>query len=737
MGAGFTRRYNFFPGTNVITLIEGIVILDLPPPGNIQGIQTGVACLVGEFTDHSFAVAVDNNANVTTSPQPVQIFSGQDLINKVGGFDPTIGDFGGSMGNGFVELRNKQFSSLVLLPVSIASTKAIREWRKLPFNASAQNPTPIVPMQAAAVAAGTPFLSGANQVNTADGVNFSGNLAYLSGVDGVVSASVGATEQFNSTGGGFVAGGAAIGDVVVLGAPVASALVSSTTGAAAVGPTDTVIFAAPGFTGYQQAGLLQVDSEFMTYTGVTASGTGGSFLGLTRGVNGTVGATHAAGAAMVWMNNVDTYRINAIPGATQLTLERQEGGNFSASRSFSGANVPWRIHRASDAESGVGIGANAAAYTVPARPLVATVPAASLLLPQVPAPAPTYNTWNPLSGLGALTDPTTGLLFVSNLQSSNPAANATLDAAYAAAIAVMQSQNLPAANVTLMWAARKSAVIRSQLNTSVNLESGIGVGRMAVLAPALQEVTQTAAALTSTDPGVGANRSERVIYTWPPVQTFVPEAVNINIKGADGKLYNNGLIDMPADGWLISVLSNINPENNPGQAAEPVPTVLSPVAGLARNVPVNLGVNDYIALKQQGVCAIRQDRTSGMVFQSGKTTSLTSGQTDINRRRMADFCEDSIAAALAPLAKLPLTLLFQDNVVTEIDSFLNTLLSPDNAAQQRISAYSVDDVSGNTPDLLKQGIFVVIVNIQTTPTADFIVLQFNVGNGVVVSKQTG
>lgn len=741
-GSGFTRRYNYVPGSQVITLIEGIIILDLPPPGNIAGVSTGVVCLVGEFADNTYGVAVDTNGNVTQSPNPVQIFSGQDLLNKVGGFDPTIGDFGGTMGNGFVELRNKSFSQLVLLPVSLASSRAVRLFRQLPFNASATLPTPVVPMSAGAVQAATQFASGTNYVSQGAAKAFTGNQPYASGIDGSVTAAVGSTETFNSLGGNFAAlinpngsVGVQKGDALVVGAPIISALLGSILSAGAT----NAILQAPGWTGYPSTGLLQIDSEFMTYSGVTAGPSGGAstaFTGLTRGLQNSAGATHQAGAVAVGMNNVGTYRVNAIPGATALTLERQDGSAFSSSNSFSASGQPWRLHPASDADTGVGINANAAAFTVPARPTVASIAAATALTPVVAPPLPTYNSWNPLSGLGMVTDPTTGLVYTAAVQAPNAVSSASLDALYLNALTIMQSQNLPEASVNILWAARKSANIRSGLRSSVDNESAIGVGRIAVVSPDLTSVVTTSQAVATNDPGVGANRDERLIYSWPAVQTFVPEAVNVNIKGADGNTYQNGIIDIPADGWLVAVMSNLNPELNPGQAGPPVPSVLAPITGLARNAPT-LGINDYIAMRQNGICGIRIDRTVGPVFQSGITTSLVPGQTTIQRRRMADFIEDSISVATAPLAKLPLTLLFQDNLVSSIDSFLNNLQSPNNPALQRINAYYVDDKSGNTAALLAQGVFVVIVGVQTTPTADFIVYQFNIGNGVVIPQQIG
>lgn len=736
-GSGFVRRFNYSVGTEVITQIEGINIIDLPPPGNIQGVATGVACLVAEFVDNTYGIAVDTNGNVTQSPNPVQIFSAQDLLDKVGGFDPTIGDFGGSMGNGFVELRNKSFSSLVLVPVPNCSPRATRYWRKLPYNTNQTSVLPVVPMQGALVPAGTPFIAGSSQVNTAAPVRFSGLAAYISGTDGVVTASTGTTETFNTVTGNFVNNGVQVGDAIVIGAPIISALVSSPTGSLYIGATDTFIYLqSPGYTAYAPSGgLLQIDSEFVTYAGTTNGASGTAFTGVTRAVNASVGATHAVGAVVAGMSNVDTYRINAVPGATQLTLERQNGTTFATTNSFGASAQPWRVHHRTDAESGIGIFSNAAAYTVPARPVTATIASATLLAPVTVPPAQTYNTSDPLSGLAGRTDPTTGLVYAPATQAANAVSSASMDALYSTAITAMLSQNLPEATVNILWAARKSANIRSALRQSVDTESSIGVGRLAVISPDHQSVTSTTLAVAAADPGVGGQRDERVIYSWPAVQTYIPEAVNYLIKGADLKYYTNGIIDVTADSYFVAVLSNLAPERNPGQAAPPVPSVLASVAGLSRNAPMSLGINDYTAFRQSGICAIKIDNTIGPVFQSGVTTSLVSGTTTIQRRRMADFCQDSIAQALAPLAKLPLTLQFKDNVTTECDSFLNGLVSPDNPAQQRINAYYVDDQGGNTAALNALGVYVVIIGIQTTPTADFIVLQFNVGNGVVIPTQ--
>jgi len=209
--------------------------------------------------------------------------------------------------------------------------------------------------------------------------------------------------------------------------------------------------------------------------------------------------------------------------------------------------------------------------------------------------------------------------------------------------------------------------------------------------------------------------------------------VGFSLKGADGFFYTNGILDTHGDAWLASVLSLLAPERNPGQATSPVPEILGNVLGLQRGV-TGLDINAYTRFRQKGVVAGRYDRaTGGYTFQSGITTSLVTGQKNIARRRMADFIEDSLADALQKFSKQPLTQGLKDASVGEVDAFLNGMLSTNNPPAQRISAYNVDDKSGNTPTLEGQGVFVIIANVRTLASADFIVVQANIGEQVVVT----
>ena len=127
------------------------------------------------------------------------------------------------------------------------------------------------------------------------------------------------------------------------------------------------------------------------------------------------------------------------------------------------------------------------------------------------------------------------------------------------------------------------------------------------------------------------------------------------------------------------------------------------------------------------------DRTSGPIFQSGVTSSLTSGEKNINRRRFADYAQDTLAARTVQLAKVLNTSAKRSAVRGEILGFLDELKSENNPAAQRIEDYQIDDVSGNTPDLTAAGVYVIIIRIRMLGTMDTIVLQTEIGPSVTIT----
>lgn len=691
---GFVRRFGFLPPEEVITQIEGVSIVDLPPPGAVNGVSTGMVALVGEFPDMTYATSVNGSGVVSSSLRPQEITSSQDLIDKVGGFDATLGDFGNAGGNGFVALRNKRFSRLLVQPINLCSATGVRYMRVLPLCTSQTNPLPVVPVEGAQIDAGREFRS-----PTSGRLKIGARVVFTA-LDPIATGTGGAITN--------AAGTAAAQNFVVAGADFSAILRPD--GGVGIKKGDIVVI------GNNNAGAIQPLD-----TGATGRGAG-------------------------------TYRVaaDATSGApTILSLQRLAGDVFDWNTS---TTIPWRIHVSSDADSAPvvvlgnsvpgGYGAaDDGGYSVPSRPLTneagalsnGTWTAALSITPLVVPTALTGSSWDPLSGLFGRIIPTGGLVYTAATQGPNVVNVAALDSLYLAGLDALISNQAPISDINVVCAARMSDTIRSGMRTHVATASARSLGRLAVIRPQLTTVSLTTA-LGDAAPGVGATRAERVLYCWPGVRTYVPEAVNSRLKTADSLTTVDGVLDVGSDLYLASVLSNLPPENNPGQGTAPVPELMSSILGLQRAAP-SLDLAEYVNLRARGVVAPRLDPTVGPIFQSGITSSLVSGQKNIARRRMADFIQDSIARRLNQYSKTLLTEQNKDNMVAEVDAFLAGLLNVDNPSAQRIVDYQVDDRSGNTAEREAKGIFVIIVRVRTLASADFLVLQTEIGEGVVLQTE--
>lgn len=648
----FTRRFASFPPSQVIGQIEGTVIVDLPAPSSIQGVSTGVVGVVGEFADMKYATSVDGSGNVTTKLQPVEVTSAQDLINKVGGFDATLGEFGVDDGNGYLTVYGKRFSRLILCPVNLASPEAVRVYRELPTNKSNTSPTPVSLMQGATVAAGTSFKTGNDFVKLGTAVTFTSTQAYAQGTDGVQSAGTGPAHSFIAASGDFINAGVQVGDALVV---------------------------------------------------------------------GVIGESGSPG----------TYRITSINNATTLEVEELDGASSTWS---AGSSLAWRLHTADTFDSagvaGQEVVASAlAGYTLPARPLDNDINPETVLAASPAVAAGTATAWNPLSGLSMLTS-SAGLTYDSTLQARNASTTSALESAYTGGLDALLADSDPVRQISIVVTSRTSNTIRAATKEHVLAASANGSGRVACIAPSIN-VTDEATVLGSSY--VGATRDERVLFCWPGVQQFVEPAIGSKVKRAASYFDTTGYLDVRADIFMASVLSNLAAERNPGQSTDPVPLCLSPILGFQSGNLPSFAMTDYVLFKQNGVCALRNDRVAGWLFQSGVTSSLVGSQKNINRRRMADEIQDSLAAAYTNYIKQPLTGQLRSAIDGATVAYLSGLKSANNPAAQRIEDFQVDSVSGNTPELTAQGIHVVIVKVKMLATADNIVLQAEVGQTVNIT----
>jgi hypothetical protein len=372
---------------------------------------------------------------------------------------------------------------------------------------------------------------------------------------------------------------------------------------------------------------------------------------------------------------------------------------------------------------------------IPARPLDATIATATTLSPTLVPPVLTADNADPLSGLQMHTDPTTGLTYTAAVQAPNAAAAAGLDALYVTAIDALLSDDEPARDVNIVWAARYSTTIDNKIVSHELVQKANGIGRIGVVSPTIATVDPTTVLGDSAN-GVGFARAQECAFSWPGLRTFSSEAVGFAVKGADGLTHTDGILDTPAAGWLASCYSQLAPERNVGQASDPIKTIMASTLGIQRGVdPAVLDLNYYKRAKARGVVSVRNDRTAGRIFQSDVTRSITPGETIMRRRRFSFFVQDSLAVTLAPLSKELLTEDLKDHILTAHVDFFDGLLSSNNPTAQRIRGYSLDPNSGNTDELEAAGIYVVIHTVEMVNTADDIVLLSQVGYGVLSISQ--
>jgi hypothetical protein len=343
------------------------------------------------------------------------------------------------------------------------------------------------------------------------------------------------------------------------------------------------------------------------------------------------------------------------------------------------------------------------------------------------------------TGLGAIAGAVTtvsdslfdGFSVVNPLALTAALTEAAIDAVYLTALNATLNLNSVARETNIVYAARQSNNLRRFLRDNARDASAIGMfGRMAMIRPP-QGITTTAAR-SSSEPGVGAYRDQRVVYTYPQWRTFVPQIAARGATAGGAGFTDDGVINLGADGFLASVLSQLAPEENPGQLT----TFLGAVVGLESGAPANLTITDYTNFRSSGICAPRIDEGSP-IYQSGVTSvdpSVSPNLRNIARRRMADFIQDSLARRTTSFSKKLNTPTRRNALVAEYNAFLAGLLSVNNPANQRIDGYILDQKNGNTPATLAAGMFRVIVRVRTLSSLDSIVIQTEIGESVEVSE---
>jgi len=191
-----------------------------------------------------------------------------------------------------------------------------------------------------------------------------------------------------------------------------------------------------------------------------------------------------------------------------------------------------------------------------------------------------------------------------------------LDSQYVLALASTLDVNSVAKQANIIYSARQSNQVRKSIRQNALDASANGCfGRMALVRTPLGTTKQTAQS-TIAEPGVGAYRDQRVVYCYPQANTFVPIIANRGLSGGPG-FTPTGNVDVGADGFLASIMSQLPPEENPGQLT----SFTGGVNGLETSPNAQgFTILDYEAFKAAGICALRIDAGTAF-FQSGSRRS--------------------------------------------------------------------------------------------------------------------
>jgi hypothetical protein len=732
--AGFTRRYLQDPGLEELLTIEGVVIIDREPAGSITGVGAGTVCVVGETEDGPFNT-------------PTEVFSGGDLVQQFGGLGSVIGGIAANNpcarsrladgaivpeywnGNLFVAVANKKFRRLVV--VRADTTVGAVEFTRLAYlNGNSDATWALTAGAVLAVSVdGTPdtatFAAAVAAEDSASGsypTGFTGGETLVLVTDQGTTREVSVTVTFTAADQSHVQCVARINAALgYTGASVQAADVTRIVGRVA-GTGGSVVIVSRSATVGSKIGLSVGTTAG---TGDVADISSVTFAEAKAVIEGDCAGTlvERDEAGRIRLVSLETTTTPSIEVTSATTTALAFGFPLDVEATPATVAVDGVIPAGVVVQDGSGnqwvtarttevLAASTDPISVRVRPAVddgTTVGAVPAAVDEMPNPIPGLGTWavsNPLGLSAALSE-------------------AQIDAAYATAIDSTRNPNSVAKEVNVIVSARASNAVRNRIRANVLEASASGrQGRVGVIRPPLGTTTR-AWARGSAQPGVGAYRDQRVLYAFPGGRTFVSAIAARGTSGGAG-FTTDGNLDVGSDTWLASVISQLPPEENPGQLT----TFAAGLLGLeAGNPDVQaMTIDDYTAFRAAGICALRMDEGTA-IFQSGVTSVnpvAFPNLKNIARRRMADLIADSIAVRLRPFAKRLATRERRATIVGEIEAYMNGLKSG-----SRIDDYLVDAIGGNTPESLAAGVFRIIIKARTLPSLDVIVLDVEAGENVV------
>lgn len=748
----YIRRYTSFPSLTELAKIEGTVIIDQTPAQPIAGIATGFACVVGEFVKGPYGY-------------PVEVSSAQDLADQFGGWKDNLGEqttVGGLNttqktydGNGYIALLNKKFARLAVLNVDQCIPKAadpssrvtVQISRTLNTYAYTPQPGPSLAAPWAMSPADTVVFTTNTGAYTATfnataAGNVGGDLCetavaenYDLSVNNVLTIKVnrGSTQTVTLAAGYFVNPAAATAEEVALAINTLVTGVQAITTTAGTkveiktdkkgtgsyiqvtGGTANGILQFP--TGEKQgagnvsdisavtmAEALIIINAVLGVNGVAWTDDG-SYIKVRTTTAGATGSIIVSATAGQVAMGFDVLPHVGVTGGTGEAGTIPAGTTLSDGGSNRFATLEDVVFTATDQ---IGIGAETGSTSIRIRPANAAVYGGATVIAHAINTVVDTITFNGV----------TQTFVVDNTNASGSFAS-VIASRYTAAIDSLLARTSPARDVQLLFSARHSTTINLYLSTHVSDASEQGVGRRAFVSPPLNTSKTTARGTTTVGAKNPSLRNERIIYNYPGWQTYHQDL------GYD--------VDVTSDSFMASIVSQINPEENPCQY---LPNILGGrVTALESNAAYGGGIGelvmtDYINFKTDGICAPTLEY--GPQYESCTTTSSDSSRIDIARTGLADFISDSLAARAMFYVKKTASTYNKDRFLSEADLFLADLVSAEDPQRQRIDSYSIDGEAGNTDATIAAKVWIVQIKVRKLMSMAVIPLNMTVGDTVTI-----
>lgn len=727
-GAGFIRRWLEDPGDDVLLDIESVNIIDGAPPPQRTGIGTGTALLVGEFEEGDFDTPEEHVGDTDFKRMRGDFgFTHASLPHQAISARRHGGEF--FNGNGFLALVGKKFKRLITVRVD-TSVGEVSFWRL----ASLLGNTKLT-----------------WDLTTGQHLDFE--------VDGVAAA----VATFTGTP-AAVTGAAFVSPTLFVGGEFIDLQAN------ALAPVVRVIFLGAdqliaaciarinAYMGFAFAdlsgGQIRLTSNIGGTDGdviIAAGGTATVTLGLVAGT--TAGAGNVANIDAVTVAELNTI-VSAATGTDVLADRNGDGyvrafnnqttdgtGRLELLVGSTADDFGFTEVAEDDANATTNTGGTILAGTRVTNGVTTWVTMQTLAFPDGAgsqldvAVRPADDDGTALGGLvnavNTLTDqPTFACFAVRNLSALTVAlTEAQVDARYYTAIDSTLNINNVARESNFIWSARTSNNVSRKLWENALAASANGCfGRKAVIRAPMG----TTRALASGDPqpGVGATRNQRVYFVWPQWSVYVPQIARAGAANGGDGFVDDGIVDLGADGFLVSIMCQMKPEQNPGELTD----MMASVVGLESAVPTNMGIAEYKALKAAGICAPRLVGSTP-IYQSGVTSvnpSTDATLKNISRRNMADYVQDSLQLLVLPYQKKVNTLARRNAIAAIIDGFLDPLRSTNDPAKQRISGYTNRDVT--TAEMEAAGMYRRKVKVRLLGTLDSIVLDTQIGETVDITE---